>query len=1532
MGDYSLDIPDPQVLVHFPHDHNGITEHHRILLVKLSPGRWVASSPDFELEVLDLNLRRHTVIGRRTRYPDDLNDVSYVFDPISRNELEDLRRKAKTMAVILGDGAQEAIQAMVWVYADPSSSRLGKEVPREIADNAVLLGQKGIVEVEGEAEWIQEIAMSDLPQFSEQRKGALGDIRTIGQHTDSQNKRFTSFPDAMSIMKQADVADWGFKGPRATREFLTSILEGGTDLAAYHLQWVKHSGVNPKTSLVYEHKTLMESLRLAICRDQLNPLNCMAFEILVRRLIQLEVAVGRSNHSPEFSGLEVLMESPLQESGAATTKALDTWLTEQLKSKSQIQKQARLYREEFGHRAPGASTADGGFVFAAMRGAHCSPGTNIHSERHWEKLRSHGDPFPLDPCWVESSALKKGVSFPQRGNWSASSLNSLALQDSNSNIQQFLRDRPPTHVQTQVIDRIVECLQDAEEPPEGFDGPTCLQSMTDGKCLYNEEPKNLASYEFEKVKVLKAQLKPRRLEEVLPSHARSILQRYQSLIEKSSSEVAAEEPCDITPYWDPKLQHSDKEKVRLIVALANQGLVTFRRSIKERIGLFFVKKKTPEYIRLVLDSRRVNAHHKTPPTTRLATPRSYLDIQFGCDGDKPLAYGIEADVADCFYNYYSEELASWFGLDRPGTIGFWKSSGWNGSPLYDDSTGTFYEPLDSDVVFPVFRGLSMGWAWSLYFANESVNYITAGMVERPLHEIRDKAPPPSLDDGPVTGVYVDNISIIARSKAEATEAARRVAEHFQKANIPLTWSTPEPVTCFETVGIILDFNHGTIRNKPKRLWKAFFAGRELLRRKRVPVKLVEIWLGHMTSLFMLTPAALSSFFHIYRFVQQHRHHRAVIWSSVRREIKHSLGLLWLTTSHLSFDPVLQVDCGDSSSGAFALLTTWAKKGEVAEICKFREAWRFQPLPIEVQQAAATGSRAELIKALDELGNDWTGGILHSEELQCGSKFGAGFSTEYADWLIAAMEDNNSWIRTSAVRSQLKAKPRRKLEYEAPTMVPPLPEPLCNKNRYSLLWRKRWRKTDMHINAKEAMVCVSSLRRTARVASLHRKLKVTLTDNITALTVFERGRSSSFALNRLCRNACAYQLACGLRWRLRHIETLRNPADEDSRFHQHRTNTSSQPQRKLLPVEVGRNMGKINRVRPRTEDVETGLVSQAAQICEHPSSSSSSTAEPSRGAGLFLEIFAGTGRLTAAIKNAGMATLAPIDFLNGSHHDMRRRASQLAVLAFLKAGWVRFVHLGTPCTVFSRARHFIKNHERARERERVGVELGLFSAEVIEVCNRYNIHWSLENPRSSRLFELPFLSGLLHRKGVVRVDVDFCQYGEPYKKPTSIFSTFAALQQLEARCNHVKHSTLLRGSERVLIDGKWVTQPKTKAAGAYPYKLVERWATILLPEVQRDSQYTAALAEKAEHELQCSCQKTKVGSRPILARTGTDSLLIKYERIQPGGIEAVVFGQHSNEEARTRREQQVKVSSIHTDLGGRHSQTVATAPGFEDLKG
>ena len=77
--------------------------------------------------------------------------------------------------------------------------------------------------------------------------------------------------------------------------------------------------------------------------------------------MQIETAVGRSPLSPDFTGLELMLEDPIGAGGEAVTLTFDNWLAGNLKEKANIAKQTRLYREEFQSGRPGASSsaADG---------------------------------------------------------------------------------------------------------------------------------------------------------------------------------------------------------------------------------------------------------------------------------------------------------------------------------------------------------------------------------------------------------------------------------------------------------------------------------------------------------------------------------------------------------------------------------------------------------------------------------------------------------------------------------------------------------------------------------------------------------------------------------------------------------------------------------------------------------------------------------------------------------------------------------------------------------------------------------------------------------------------------------------------------------------------------------------------------------------------------------------------------------------------------------------------------------------------
>ena len=151
----------------------------------------------------------------------------------------------------------------------------------------------------------------------------------------------------MALMKETEANGWFLQGPRVFLELMRSIRSGPGDIPTYHLSWAKKSGVNPHSMIAHEHRIICNVIRASIKTDQINSAGCLSFELLARRLVQVETAVARNPQSPDFSGLELVLEDPLGSGGEATTSVFNTWLASKLKEKANVAKQTRLYREEF---------------------------------------------------------------------------------------------------------------------------------------------------------------------------------------------------------------------------------------------------------------------------------------------------------------------------------------------------------------------------------------------------------------------------------------------------------------------------------------------------------------------------------------------------------------------------------------------------------------------------------------------------------------------------------------------------------------------------------------------------------------------------------------------------------------------------------------------------------------------------------------------------------------------------------------------------------------------------------------------------------------------------------------------------------------------------------------------------------------------------------------------------------------------------------------------------------------------------------
>ncbi len=180
----------------------------------------------------------------------------------------------------------------------------------------------------------------------------------------------------------------------------------------------------------------------------------------------------------------------------------------------------------------------------------------------------------------------------------------------------------------------------------------------------------------------------------------------------------------------------------------------------------------------------------------------------------------------------------------------------------------------------------------------------------------------------------------------------------------------------------------------------------------------------------------------------------------------------------------------------------------------------------------------------------------------------------------------------------------------------------------------------------------------------------------------------------------------------------------------------------------------------------------------------------------LEIFAGCGRLTRSLRCAGSRAFA-IDACLNPGDDVLQSEVEYRILAMIFSGVAVFVWIGMPCTSFSVERKDdglgpgpLRSNERPmglaglnkRDQQKViqGNLLLFFSARIIWACLQCRVPFALENPLSSRCWLTPILVLIKDYYMCCQfLHLDFCQFGESWKKPTGILHAFVNLKALIA---------------------------------------------------------------------------------------------------------------------------------------------------------
>ena len=995
-------------------------------------------------------------------------------------------------------------------------------------------------------------------------------------------------------------------------------------------------------------------------------------------------------------------------------------------------------------------------------------------DRRWPSAhRRHGDPFPLPRL-----SRPTVTSMPTRQVDAAfRSLNTLAMADFQRTASSGL---PLTAVQSWMMDDLYRRVLSYGSRPEDLNEDEALRDLTSQANLYNQEANNIAVFNIDEIKILQRKLTPYAASDLAPLEARSYLDNFDVLVERPGHELEELRQRGelVKPHWDEQLRDSRHLRLQLYQRLSACGLLTFRRRQKAKVGMFTVKKKGDKpgnTQRLLVDCRQANYLQHKPPTTRLATPSGLTSLDmtketlehvgFSKDifHDHPIQPSLETgDVGDCFYNFSIEKACSWFSTGDIIDTAEMRRLGIYQDTIFDDEMGCGTGVVEGESLYICFGGMPMGWSWALYFAQEIICEQCLKACGAPASDlIRDKNPPPTIrPQAAALGVYVDNVHSFGGNSNDATQRMERIQQHFNKLGIPFDVDGVSGNSCVDTLRLTFCFSDEKVRVRAKsgRAWRLWAATRAILRRRRISGDLLRVWIGHVNFHFLLSRPLLSSLSSCYAFVAAHAGHRFPMWDSVRKELKLVLGLIFVVEKDLtsSINPCVHV--GDSSDRGYGLMSMHADRETIRRELQHHEKWRFL-VSREISPTVLQNGGPQEQNSDDPQDDD-----VFLGSTPCA---GVGTSTHYG---VQLAEDLDKRENTTNFKQQ-----KKRLFGPSTTTgstmiqvhsIPEVSSQWADPTRWDLITSGPWKRVDEHINIKEARVALMSLRRMCRSVANMNSTCFTLCDNMCAVMMFEKGRSGVAGLNGLCRRAAAYQVGANVVWRLRHIKSEDNVADKPSR------NWGSDLPRGL----ACRNAVSLNALG---EHVTTDSFEQGQE-----KSASSRAPRKVRSTGFsssMVELFAGTGCLSDAMRKAGLRTLPPFEVANGRQYNLLNKDIQNLILGLIRGGHVWLVHLGTPCTVWSRARHGIRNIFKSRLKEQYGVACALFTCRVIKECLKRGVIFTLENPTSSRLWQFKPIEDLFRYRQICFITFDLCCFGKPYKKSTSIMTNEKSFSMLGQRC-------------------------------------------------------------------------------------------------------------------------------------------------------
>ena len=244
------------------------------------------------------------------------------------------------------------------------------------------------------------------------------------------------------------------------------------------------------------------------------------------------------------------------------------------------------------------------------------------------------------------------------------------------------------------------------------------------------------------------------------------------------------------------------------------------------------------------------------------------------------------------------------------------------------------------------------------------------------------------------------------------------------------------------------------------------------------------------------------------------------------------------------------------------------------------------------------------------------------------------------------------------------------------------------------------------------------------------------------------------------------------------------------------------------AEVGRDVAEVLWRHCKSKGAYTRLLTEPESFLrklelfeEH--SEQKPVEEPSRPLAFtfdFLEVFAGSAKVTKYVAALGVPVGVPVDLSYSTEFDVRQQHVMRWLSFLVSERRIKCFAVEPPCTKFS-----IMRRPRLRSKERplgfspsdpvtsLGNTLGCRSGQLMYIASNASVAGLWETPFSSYMQHLPAWKIVRRRKNAREVRCDSCRFGSPHLKSFRFVTVNVDARPLSRRCRCTERHIQIQGS-------------------------------------------------------------------------------------------------------------------------------------------